>query len=111
MSFVLQVIGWILFLYGFFSLIQDIEQEIAVKKLNHNLKIVVLAKNLENNLEDFSKELIDIRRKNGYKNITLIDMESNDVHKIENKLEEDEINMKVLNKEDGEKYIDRLFEL
>lgn len=112
MSFVFQVIGWILFLYGFLSLIQDIIFEISSQKVNHNMKIVVLAKNLENDLEIFSRELGNIRRRNGYKNITLIDMEEGDnIHNVINKLEEDEINMKVLNREEGEEYIGEFFKI
>ena len=110
MSFVLQVIGWIVFIYGFFSLVQDIMLEATCKKINHNMKIIVLATDLENNLENFSRELSDIKRKNGYKNITLIDMEKSDnIHNIIDKLEEDEINLRVLNREEGEEYIYNFF--
>ena len=110
MNFVLQVIGWVVFIYGFFSLVQDIILEATCKKLNHNMKIIVFAKDLENNLENFSRELADIKRKNGYKNITLIDMEKNDnIHNIVDKLEENEINLRVLGREEGEKYIYNFF--
>ena len=110
MNFVLQVIGWVIFIYGFFSLVQDIILEATCKKLNHNMKIIVLAKDLENNFENFSRELVDIKRKNGYKNITLIDMEnSDDVHNIATKLEENEINLNVLNREEGKEYIYNFF--
>lgn len=110
LNFFIQIIGWILILYGLFSLIQDIIFEFSSKKLNHNIKIVVLAKNLEENLESFSRELMDIRRRNGYKNITLIDMEENDnIHNVINALEENEINMKVLSKKEGEEYIGEFF--
>lgn len=111
MSFVLQVIGWVIFIYGFLSLAQDIIEEISFSKINHNMKIIVLAKNLESDLENFTKELLNLRRKNGYKNITLIDMEESDnIHNIINELEQNEINMKVLNKLDGEMYLRDFFE-
>ena len=110
MSFILQVIGWVIFIYGFFSLVQDIILEATCRKLNHNMKIIVLAKDLENNLENFSRELADIKRKNGYKNITLINMEKNDdIHNIVNKLEEDEINLNVLTREEGKEYLYNFF--
>lgn len=112
MSFLVQVIGWIIFLYGLLSLIQDISFEICSKKLNHDMKIVVLAKNLEKNLDNFSIELSDIKRRNGYKNITLIDMEEGDnIHNIISKLEENEINMKVLTRKEGEEYIEEFFKV
>ena len=110
MNFLLQVIGWIIFIYGFFSLVQDIILEATCRKLNHNIKIIVLAKDLENNFENFSRELANIKRKNGYRNITLIDMEnSDDVHNIATKLEENEINLNVLNREEGKEYIYNFF--
>lgn len=110
LSFLVQVIGWIIFLYGLLSLIQDISFEICSKKLNHDMKIVVLAKNLEKNLDNFSIELSDIKRRNGYKNITLIDMEEGDnIHNIISKLAENEINMKVLTRKEGEEYIEEFF--
>lgn len=112
LSFLFQVIGWILIIYGFFSLVQDIIFEFSSKKINHNMKIVVLAKNLEDDLENFSRELGDIKRRNGYKNITLIDMEENDdIHNVINTLEENEINMKVLTKKEGEEYIGEFFKV
>lgn len=112
LSFLVQVIGWIIFLYGLLSLIQDISFEICSKKLNHDMKIVVLAKNLEKNLDNFSIELSDIKRRNGYKNITLIDMEEGDnIHNIISKLEENEINMKVLTRKEGEEYIEEFFKV
>ena len=112
MNFLLQVIGWVIFIYGFFSLVQDIILEATCKKLNHNMKIIVLATDLENNLENFSRELADIKRKNGYKNITLIDMEKTDnIHNVINKLEEEEIDMKVLSRTEGEEYIYSFFRI
>ncbi len=112
MSFLFQVIGWILIIYGLLSLVQDIIFEFSSKKINHNMKIVVLAKNLEDDLENFSRELGDIKRRNGYKNITLIDMEENDdIHNVINTLEENEINMRVLTKKEGEEYIGEFFKV
>ena len=112
MSFLIQVIGWVLILYGFLSLIQDIVFEISFKRINHNMKIIVLAKNLQDNIEDFSRELLDIKRRNGYKNITLIDLEErDDIHKIIDTLEENEINMKVLAGKEGEEYIGEFFKV
>lgn len=110
MNVFLQILGWILLMYGFFSLFQDIFAEISAKRLNHNMKIIIFAKKLEENLENFSIELKDIKRKNGYKNITLIDMEENDnLHKISDELEKNEVGMKILNKKDGEKYVKNFF--
>lgn len=112
LSFLFQVIGWILIIYGLLSLVQDIIFEFSSKKINHNMKIVVLAKNLEDDLENFSRELGDIKRRNGYKNITLIDMEENDdIHNVINTLEENEINMRVLTKKEGEEYIGEFFKV
>ncbi len=111
LTFILQVIGWIIFIYGFLSLSQDILSELTYNKINHNMKIIVLAKNLENDLENFTRELANLKRRNGYKNIVLIDLEEKDnIKNIIKKFENEEVNLKVLNKPDGEEYVAKCFD-
>jgi hypothetical protein len=112
MIFVLQVIGWVIFLYGFFSLSQDILNEITYKKISHDMKIIVLAKSLEDNLENFSMELSNLKRCNSYKQILLIDLNEEDdkFDRIIKKLENDEVNVELFNKEQGKKIIDEYFQ-
>lgn len=111
MNFIFEVIAWVLFIYGFLSLSQDIINEITYKKINHNMKIIVLAKELENNLDSFSSELANLKRRNSYKNILVVDLEENDnIGKILKKFDSEEVNVKVVNKDEGKEYIDNYFE-
>ena len=74
------------------------------------MKIIVLANDLENNLENFARDLNNLKRKNDYKNIVLIDLEEKDnVSDIIKKFESEEVNLKILSKLDGEEYIAKCF--
>ena len=53
--FVLQVFFWVLFIYGFLSLVQDIFNEFTYKKINHDMKIVIFASKLEEKLENYNE--------------------------------------------------------
>ncbi len=108
--FIFQVFGWILFIYGFLSLSQDILNEITYKKINHNMKIIILANDLENNLENFIIELSNLKRKNEYKNIVLIDLKQDDnMSNVIKKFESEEVNLKILNKAEGKEYVSNCF--
>ena len=64
-----QIIGWILFLYGLLSLIQDIVTEFTYKKFNKNIKIYICIKDFENEFENFEREIS--RLKWQFKNISI----------------------------------------
>ncbi len=109
--FVLQVFFWVLFIYGFLSLVQDIFNEFTYKKINHDMKIVIFASKLEEKLENYILELESIKRNNFGKQIILIDLDENDnIDMIYNKLENREVNVKLFSKEEGEKYISECFQ-
>ena len=109
--FVLQLFFWVLFIYGILSLIQDVLNEFTYKKLNHNMKIIILAKNLEENLNQFVVEFANIKRLNNYKKVTIIDLEENDdLDLISRMLESNEINFEVISKKEGKEKIDNYFE-
>jgi dephospho-CoA kinase len=111
MNFVLQVIGWIIFIYGFLSLAQDIINEVTYKKISHNMKIIVLINSLENNLENFVTELSNLKKNNNYKKIVAIDLDENDnLSRITKKLEDDDVNIELLDKHNGRKIIDNYFQ-
>ncbi|MCI8309775.1 MAG: hypothetical protein HFJ45_06295 [Clostridia bacterium] len=111
MYFILQVIGWIIFIYGFLSLSRDIINEITYKKISHNMKVIVLVKSLEENLENFSSELANLKRCNAYKQILVIDLNENDNFDIiTQKFEQDEVNVKLLNREQGKKIVHNYFQ-
>ena len=109
--FIFQVVGWVIFVYGFLSLAQDIFNEITYKRISHNMKIVVFVKKMEENLDNFVKELSIIKKNNGYKQIIVIDLEEkDDLEKIVTRLENDEVNIKLMDKEEGEVYVSNYFE-
>lgn len=111
MEFILQVIGWIVFIYGFLSLAQDIINEFTYKKIKHNMKIIVLVKSLENDLEYFCTELSNLKKCNSYKQVVVVDLDENDnLEKIIKKFDENEVNVKILNKEQGQKILGNYFQ-
>lgn len=109
--FVLQVIGCVIFVYGILSLIQDISNEFTYKKVSHNMKIVILAKELERNIEQFIIELYNIKKINSYKQIIVIDLnKEDDIDKIKTRFCDSEVNVDILSCKDGEEYMQNFFD-
>ena len=109
--FVLQVIGIVIFVYGLLSLIQDITNEITYKRISHNMKIVMFAKGLEENLEQFMIELYQMKKVNAYRQLVIVDLEEeDDISKIKTRLFNNEINAQVYNRENGKGYIKNLLQ-
>ena len=109
--FILQVICTVIFIYGILSLIQDILNEITYKKVSHNMKIVIFVKELEKNIEQFIIELNNIKKNNSYKQVIVIDLSKNDdIDKIKTRFLDSEVNVEILNLDDGEKYTDNLLQ-
>jgi len=103
---VLQIIFWVLFIYGFLSLIQDVANEITYKKIEHNMKIVLFANDLEKNIESFIKELYNLKNDCNYKQIVVIDLNNEDnFEKIEKRFYNEEIYVKLLRKEEVGEYL------
>lgn len=107
--FVLQVICVVIFVYGLLSLIQDILDEITYKKVSHNMKIVIFAKELEKNLEPFIIELYNIKKINYYKQIIVIDLTRNDdIDIIKERLSRSDVNIDILDYQEGREYVSNL---
>ena len=105
--FVLEVIFWVIFIYGFFSLTQDILNEFTYHKINHNMQIVVFVKDLEKNLDSFINEFDVLKRYTINKNVTLINLtEEDDFNYINRELEKENINWKFLDSVEGKTLID-----
>lgn len=103
-EFLMQLVLCILCLYGLFSIIQDCVNFNTYKKLEENIKFVMTVKNVENGIEEYIRELTYGR--NFYHNLVVIDMDSeDDTMEILHKLEREKFNMKVLDKEEGQKYL------
>ena len=107
--FVLQVLGVVIFVYGLLSLIQDIFNEITYKKISHNMKIIIFAKELEKNIEHFLIEISNMKKVNSYSQMTIIDLEEkDDIDKVKTRLANNDINIDVLSGEEGKKYINQI---
>ena len=92
-----EIFIWIIFIYGLLSLIRDLINEYTYKKTNNNMKIYITLENVEDNLEYFIREIYSIKRKNLFRNITVINLDKNSNMEVENKLKEEDLNLKILN--------------
>lgn len=66
---IIHIIFWVLFMYGLFSLIQDIITEFTYKKYNKHVKVYVCVEDFENQIESIERELARVKWQ--FKNIGL----------------------------------------
>ena len=97
----LKIFGGIIFFYGLLSLIRDFIDEYTYKKVNNNIKIYITLEKIDENLEYFVREISNIKRKNQFRNISIINLDKeNDDDIILQKLKDEEINIKIINNEE-----------
>lgn len=97
---------WCFAIYGLLVMIQEITRNTTYKKIEENVKLIMTVKNVENGIENYVRE-ISLGR-NFYNNLVVIDLDSNDdTFKILKELEKENINMKILNKFEGKKYLEK----
>ena len=95
---------WCFAIYGILVMMQEITRNITYKKIEENVKLIMTVKNVENGIENYVRELSCGR--NFYNNLVIIDLESEDETLcILRELEKENMNLKVLNKFDGEMYL------
>ena len=95
---------WCFALYGILVMIQDIIRNFTYHKIEENIKLIMTVKDVENGIENYIRELNF--SKNFYNNLVVIDLGSNDdTVGILRELEKENINMKILTKEEGKKYL------
>lgn len=100
----LYIMIWCFFVYGILSLIQDIYRNNTYKKIEENVKLIMTVKNAENGIENYVRELSCGR--NFFNNLVIIDLNSDDdTLEILKELEKENVNMKILNKNEGLKYL------
>ena len=110
LDFIIEVIIWVLCIYGFFSLIQDYINYNTAKKVQENIKFVMTVKNVENGIEEYIRELSFGR--NFYNSFVIIDLDSEDgTMPILRKLEKEKYNMKVMEKDEGIEYLKNMASL
>lgn len=106
-KFIIEIILWSLCIYGILSLIKDIFETSTYNKISHNVNLILAVKDVEEGIENYIRELNF--GKNFYNNLAVIDLGSKDKTKeILEELQRDCINIKVLEKDEGKEYIDRL---
>lgn len=106
---IIQIIFWVFFIYGICCAIYDFIYFKKIKRIHQNINFILTVKNAENNIEEYMRNLI--REQNIGNNITVIDTGSSDnTFSILQKLEKERYNMKVLNKNDGERYFHQLID-
>ena len=99
------IIVWCFFVYGIMSLAQDIYRSTTYKKVEENVKLIMTVKDVENGIENYVRELSCGR--NFFNNLVVIDLDSKDeTLKILRELENENVNMKILTKEEGRKYLE-----
>ena len=103
----LKILGGIIFFYGLLSLIRDIYDEYTYTKVNNNMKIYITLEKVDENIEYFIREISNIKRKNQFRNITIINLDNNNDDIIFKKLKEEEIDIKILDNEELIKIINK----
>ena len=91
-----EIFGGVIFFYELLSLITVLINEFTYKKTNNSMKIYITLENVEKNLEYFIREIYNIKRKNLFRNITIINLDKNVDTRVKEKLEEEDLNLKIL---------------
>lgn len=106
LSFIVEVVIWILCIYGLLSIIKDIVDEASYKKVKNNTKLILTVKDVEEGIENYIRQLNF--SKNFYNNLVVIDLESKDeTFNIVQKLSEEGLNIKVLDRREGIEYLEK----
>ena len=96
---------WCFAVYGILVMIQEIIRNNTYKKIEENVKLIITVKDAEDGIENYIRELM--MGKNFYNNLVVIDMESSDDTMCILKELQKDMNIKVLNKENGREYLKR----
>ena len=98
---------WCFAVYGILVMIQEITRNNTYKKIEENVKLILTVKNVEDGIENYIRDISCGR--NFYNNIVIIDLDStDDTLCILKELEKENINMKILNKNEGKIYLNNL---
>ena len=96
---IIQIVFWIIFMYGFFSLIQDIVTEFTYKKYNKHIKVFVCIDDFENQIENFERELYRVKWQFKNIGINIVNMDSKTCDYVVKSCFKDD-SISVLSKED-----------
>ena len=105
LKFILEILFWSLCIYGILSLAKDIFEASTYNKISHRVKLILTVKDVEEGIENYIRELNF--GKNFYNNLAVIDLDSKDkTRDILQELQKDCMNIKILSKDEGRKYVD-----
>ena len=97
---------WCFAVYGILVMIQEITRKSTYRKIEENVKLIMTVKDVENGIENYIRELNF--GNNFYNNLVVIDLGSqDDTLCILKELEEENLNLKILDKEEGKEYLSK----
>ena len=98
---------WCFAVYGILIMIQEIMRNTTYRKIEENIKLILTVKDVEDGIENYIREISCGR--NFYNNLVIIDLgSSDDTLCLLKELEKENINMKILEKEEGKKYLQKM---
>ena len=98
---------WCFAVYGVLIMIQEVIRNTTYRKIEENVKLILTVKDVEDGIENYIREISCGR--NFYNNLVIIDLgSSDDTVCILKELEKENINMKILEKEEGKKYLQKM---
>ena len=96
---------WCFAVYGILVMIQEIARKSTYRKVEENVKLIMTVKDVENGIENYIRELN--MGNNFYNNLVVIDLGSqDDTLCILRELEKENVNLKILDKNEGKKYLE-----
>lgn len=97
---------WCFAIYGILVMLQDITRRTTYRKIEENVKLIMTVKDVEDGIENYIRELNF--GNNFYNNLVVIDLDSqDDTLCILKELEKENLNLKILNKNEGKEYLEK----
>lgn len=98
---------WCFAVYGILVMLQELMRNNTYKKIEKNIKLVLFVENVEDGIENYVRDLTFGR--NFFNNLVIVDNDSqDDTFMILRELEKENINMKILSRKEGKKYLENL---
>lgn len=97
---------WCFAVYGILVMLQEITRKSTYRKIEENVKLIMTVKDVEDGIENYIRELN--MGNNFYNNLVVIDLNSqDDTLCILRELEKENINLRILNREEGKEYLEK----
>lgn len=96
---------WCFAIYGILIMIQEVCRKSTYKRVEENIKLIMTVKDVEDGIENYIRKLN--LGNNFYNNLVVIDLGSkDDTLCILKELEKENINLKILDINEGKKYLE-----